>query len=48
MSAGTLIAIFVIGGGLFLLMEKPVIFWLVALPIALLIIFKFIKWLKGK
>lgn len=36
----------IVGGGTFLLMVFPFIFWFVAVPITILIIRRFIRWLK--
>ena len=38
--------IFIVGGGLYLLMEHPFIFWLVALPLFLLIVGSIINWIR--
>lgn len=38
--------IFIIGGGLYLLMYRPIIFWLVALPLGLLTLAGIVGWLK--
>lgn len=46
MSAGTLLFIFIVGGGLYLLMVHPLIFWLVALPLGICFIVGLIKWIK--
>ena len=42
-----IILAFILGIPLFLLMEHPVIFWLVFVPVALLIALKFMLWLRG-
>jgi hypothetical protein len=36
----------IIGIGMFLLFEHPLIFWLIALPIFLLIVVGFISWVR--
>ena len=46
MSGGMVLALFILGGGLFLLMEHPIIFWLVALPLFLLIVGSIIHWIR--
>ena len=46
MTVGTVLLIFLVGVPLYLLMEHPVIFWLIFVPIAVLGIIKFILWLK--
>ena len=46
MSAGLVLLIFLVGVPLFLFFAHPLIFWLVFVPIAALVIFKFIMWLK--
>lgn len=38
--------IFFIGGGLYLFFEHPLIFWLIALPLTVLLIGSLIKWLS--
>lgn len=43
---GLIILAFVVGVPLFLLMEHPVIFWLIFVPICVVGIYGFIKWLK--
>lgn len=43
---GLIILALVVGTPLFLLMEHPIIFWFIFLPIVGFGIFKFIKWLK--
>lgn len=48
MSAALVLFVFVVGGGLFLLYEHPVIFWFVALPIFLLIVGSLIYWIKKR
>ena len=46
MSGGMFLFIFIVGGGLYLLMEHPFIFWLVALPLFLLIVGSIINWIR--
>lgn len=46
MTAGMVILVFLVGVPLFLLMEHPLIFWLIFVPIAVLGIIRFIIWLK--
>ena len=46
MSAGLVFFIFIIGGSVFLLMEHPLIFWLVVVPIVILTGMSFVRWLK--
>lgn len=46
MTAGMLILIIVVGVPIFLLMEHPVIFWLIFLPLVVIGIVKFITWLR--
>ena len=52
MTGGVLLFIFLVGGPLYLLFEKPVIFWLVFVPLAVLVIALTVKKLsdakKGK
>lgn len=48
LTPGLLFFIFVVGGGLYLLMEKPAIFWLVFIPIMVLIIMLIVKAFKRK
>ena len=43
---GLIILAFVIGVPMFLLMEHPVFFWIVFVPIVVFGIIKFIMWLK--
>lgn len=43
---GLIVLVFVIGVPVFLLMEYPIIFWLVFLPIVVFGIVKFITWLN--
>ena len=38
--------IFIVGGSLFLIMTMPVVFFLIVLPLAIVLITKLIKWLK--
>ncbi len=38
--------VLIIGTPVYLLMERPVIFWLVFVPIATLVIIKVLMWLK--
>lgn len=46
-SDGGIIALaFIIGVPVFLLMEHPVIFWLVFLPLTVILVMGFIGWLK--
>ena len=45
MSAALVLAIFIIGGGLFLLMEHALIFWLIALPLFLIIVGSILFWI---
>ena len=40
-------AIFIIGGGLYLIYEHPLIFWFIALPLFLLIVGGIIHWIKN-
>ena len=47
MTAGLVILIFLVGVPLFLFFEHPVIFWLIFVPIALIVAIKFIRWLKN-
>lgn len=46
MSGGMFLFIFIVGGGLFLLFEHPIIFWLVALPLFVLIVGSIINWIR--
>ena len=46
MSGGMFLFIFIVGGGLYLLMEHPFIFWLVSLPLFLLIVVSIINWIR--
>ena len=46
MSAGLIFFVFIIGGAVYLLMEYTLIFWLVAVPIVLLLMLSFVGWLK--
>ena len=46
MSGGMVLALFILGGGLFLLFEHPIIFWLIALPLFLLIVGSIIHWIR--
>ena len=46
MTVGTVLLIFLVGVPLYLIIEHPVIFWLIFVPIAVLGIIKFILWLK--
>lgn len=46
MSAGLFLFIFLVGGSVFLLMEYPLIFWFVVVPIVILLGASFIRWLK--
>lgn len=46
MSAGLIMFALIGGTIIYLLMEHPVIFWLVFIPIAVIVIIKFITWLK--
>ena len=46
MSGGMFLFIFIVGGGLYLLMEHSFIFWLVALPLFLLIVGSIINWIR--
>ena len=46
MTAGMVLLIIFVGVPLYLLMEYPVIFWVIFVPVALLGIIKFIAWLK--
>ena len=43
---GLIILAFVIGVPIFLMMEYPIIFWLVFVPLVVFGIIKFITWLK--
>ena len=45
--AGLFWFIFIVGGGLYLLMAVPVVFFLAVVPLAILVIAKLIKWFKG-
>ena len=47
MTGGMLLFIFLVGGPLYLAFEKPVIFWLVFLPIAILVIALIVKKLSN-
>ena len=46
MTPGIVIAMFLVGIPLYLLMEHPFIFWLVFVPLAVVGIANFILWLK--
>ena len=46
MSAGLVLVIFLIGVPLYLFFEHPLIFWLILVPIAVIIGIRFILWLK--
>lgn len=48
MTPGLLFYILIVGGGLYLLMEKPAIFWLVFVPIMVVIIMLIVKTFKRK
>ncbi len=48
MTPGLLFYILIVGGGLYLLMEKPAIFWLVFVPIMVVIIVLIVKTFKRK
>ena len=48
LTPGLLFFILIVGGGLYLLMEKPAIFWLVFIPIMVLIIMLIVKTFKRK
>ena len=43
---GLIIWVFIIGVPVFLMMEYPIIFWLVFIPLVILGAVKFIAWLK--
>ena len=43
MTGGMLLFIFLVGGPIYLLMEKPAIFWLVFVPIAALVVYLIVK-----
>lgn len=45
-NSGLIIWAFVIGIPLFLLMEHPLVFWLVFIPLVIIGVTKFITWLK--
>ena len=45
-NSGLIIFALVVGVPVFLLMEYPIIFWLIFIPLAVLGIIKFITWLK--
>lgn len=47
MTAGMVLPIFVLGGGLYLLFEKPVIFWLVYVPIMAIIIILVVQFFRN-
>lgn len=38
--------IFIVGGATFLIMTMPLVFFLLVLPLTIMVIVKFIKWLK--
>lgn len=44
--SGTFWFIFIVGGSAFLIMNFPIIFFLVVVPLAVLAIGRFIRWLK--
>lgn len=46
MTAGMLIFIFIVGGAVYLIFENPIVFWLIALPIAVCLCSGFFKWLR--
>ena len=46
MTGGLVLFIFIIGGAVFLLMVHPLIFWLIALPIAIILVINFVRWVK--
>ena len=48
LTPGLLFFILIVGGGLYLLMEKPAIFWLVFIPIMVLIIMLIVKTFNRK
>lgn len=43
---GTFLFIFIVGGALYLIMNMPIVFFLVVLPLAIMLIGAFIRWLK--
>lgn len=45
-NTGIIMLVFLVGVPLYLLMEHPLIFWLVLVPLVVLGVTKFIKWLK--
>lgn len=45
-NTGLIILALVVGVPIFLLMVYPIIFWLIFVPLAAIVIFKFITWLK--
>ena len=46
MSEGLLLFILIVGGGIWLAFSRPWIFWLIALPVAILAVVAFARWLK--
>lgn len=46
MTAGILIYIFIVGGAVYLIFENPIVFWLIALPIAILAFSKLVNWFR--
>lgn len=46
MTAGIIIYIFIVGGAVYLIFENPIVFWLIVLPIAIVVFSKFVNWLK--
>ena len=45
---GLIIWAFIIGVPAFLIMQHPIIFWLVFVPIVTFLVFKFVAWLKNR
>lgn len=45
---GLIIWAFIIGVPAFLVMQYPIIFWLVFVPVVTFLVVKFITWLKGR
>lgn len=48
LTPGMLLFVIIVGGGGYLLMEHPFVFWLVALPLFLLLVGSFIHWILKK
>ena len=47
MGALMVLFVFIVGGGMFLLFEHPLIFWFVALPLFFISAYGIIRWIKN-